>query len=504
MYELRPPTRSAPQDEMSESEHRRERTVLIAAFAGVAAGAAALVVPGLPVAPRLLAAAAAAFGALAAAKGRLYSRPRIADALAGSAMGLLTGLVSAGLHQHAILYDVAVGGFAVVALLSLVLAWRYLLPLPGLAAVLGLVAATVQLDLPPQLAGGTLAVAFLASGWFYVRHGRHELLLGTLLVGGGALMTTTFERGDAVLGPLAAVIAYWFAVGIAPVSRSPIPWRLDRNRDGQLEDWIARISLLVSTGLCGLLLRQAFHVSHLWTGLLALFVAGLAGILPRGLPASSPTRHLAAEAGSLLAVAAAWMLLPRPQAELATALQALMLVQLVKAGEPRTLLGVALPLGLLSAGLVAVWSLPQAGQPWPPDGAPWRLAVLVCVWAAGRGRFGPDALAYDGAAYAGLLAWLVPVLKPLESGDALLTGAWAVIGVLALGAGFVFEHRPARLAGAGTLALAACKLAFVDLSSTGGGARLAVMVAGGGTLLFWFVGQVRRTFAKPDSGSRWD
>lgn len=92
------------------------------------------------------------------------------------------------------------------------------------------------------------------------------------------------------------------------------------------------------------------------------------------------------------------------------------------------------------------------------------LASGVMVVGAMVWRLPHRLRAAEGAvAYLTLLAWIVVAAG---SSEAWITGAWVLVGIMALAAGVRLAQSHAQLAGWGTLAVATAKLLLVDLEAT--------------------------------------
>jgi uncharacterized membrane protein len=94
---------------------------------------------------------------------------------------------------------------------------------------------------------------------------------------------------------------------------------------------------------------------------------------------------------------------------------------------------------------------------------------------------------YAGLAYAGLLGWFFRELSPVDNGQALVTGAWAVCGIGLVVAGLRQRQQELRMAGLATFVLVVGKLFIVDLAELDPIWRILIfLVVGAGFLVLGF------------------
>jgi uncharacterized membrane protein len=74
------------------------------------------------------------------------------------------------------------------------------------------------------------------------------------------------------------------------------------------------------------------------------------------------------------------------------------------------------------------------------------------------------ALAYSVAAYIGLLGWFLRELSVVDNGQAIVTAAWAVCGVILVIAGLRRNHQDLRGVGLATFGVVVAKLFLIDLA----------------------------------------
>jgi uncharacterized membrane protein len=115
------------------------------------------------------------------------------------------------------------------------------------------------------------------------------------------------------------------------------------------------------------------------------------------------------------------------------------------------------------------------------------IAVGLSISFAIKGN--KTAILYRAAAYLGFLVWLSRELEGFDNGQAFVTVAWSLCGVILLVTGLKKANDGARLVGLATLALVVGKLFLVDLTELDQIWRIVLFlgVGAGFLLLAWFV-----------------
>jgi uncharacterized membrane protein len=430
------------------------------------------------------------------------ARRRLAQVLLGGAVALFYLVGFAGFQLYGLLpFWVALSLMTTTTVLSIALSDRQDHPLLAVIGVAGGLATPFLLSTGSNDMGALAAYAslvLLGGGAVQLHRGWMSLLL-TLLVGGSAVVAVLgLGSGvDAIALRIAAMAAFWMVCAWSPIVR-PVVGHPPRGRNPESVLWISRLTGTWTTALTVVVIASVLGLDRAGVGLLLVgfgVLTGATAYLGRAVPL---TAKPAAEIAALCIAFALWLITWDSTAMLLILVEVAALFVLVGRGAPASLAA----LGHVLAAMVAVAFVLDAQQATPDallglrEGAVTRLgvlgmAVVLALWA---GREGP---LYKGAAYVGLLVWLVSELAIQPNGPALVSIAWAVQGTAALVAALRVGSRPLQVAGLGTLGLVAGKLLLVDLAQLDPVWRILLFLGFGATLLM--LGYLVNRPAAPES-----
>ena len=439
---------------------------------------------------RLGAGLAIGFGLLAIGLRLEATRQRLAQALLGGAIALFYLVGFAGYQLYALIpLWMALALMSTTTILAFVLAERQESPALAVIGVVGGLATPFLLETGlTNPSGLALYVSLVLIGGGGVQFHRGWLsLLGVVVVGGAiALVPFGFlDAGEAVLLPLVAVAMYWTVTTVSCMARPVLRAQEPANLHLDAVLWVIRLvvlfSSLLAVGLVAVVLRLDLAGTGLLFGALAL-LAGMTSWQVRGTLLSQwPSAELAA-----LCLAFAFILVSQDQAAMFLGVaEAAVLFVLVQGGAPqslRTLGHLFVTVAIVAFCMFAV-NAPIHPDSFFREGAFVRLTVLALVAVCGL-VVEPDAAPiYKGAAYVGLLVWLLSELAPQAHGAALVSIAWGVQGAAALLVSLATGSRPLQLGGLTTLGLVAAKLIVVDLSQLDAVWRILMFLGFGAVLL---------------------
>ena len=438
---------------------------------------------------RLAAGFAIALGLLTAGLRLEPTRRRLAQALLGGAVSLFYLVGFAGYQLYALTpLWVALSLMSTTTLLSFVLAERQDSPILAVMGVLGGVATPFLLESGLSNVIGLsayLGLVLLGGGGVQFHRGWISLL-GVLVLGGAAALSPLAlvapERGGAIA--VLAVLVYWMVTAVSRVARPFVLSHESSRLDLDAELWITRVVLVASTivalVLVVLLLDLDLRGAGVLAGFLALLAAAVAHLTRGTLLSQWPSAEMSA-----LCLAFAFILVLQGQSAMFFGVgEAAVLFVLVTRGAPRSLrtLGHLLATAVAVAFCVYAVDAPiQMGA--LREGALVRLAALAMVAVCGLLVEADAVPAYRGAAYLGLLIWLLSELAPKAHGAALVSIAWGVQGAVALLVSLRLGSRPLQAAGLATLGLVAAKLLLVDLSQLDAVWRILMFLGFGASLL---------------------
>ncbi len=414
-------------------------------------------------------------------------RKWLAQAMLGGGIALLYLVGFAGSQLYGLLPTwAALSLMSTTTLLAIVLADRQDSSILSIIGLCGGLATPFLLGVVAANPGGVAiytALVLLGAAPVHFHKGWPELLVS--LVSGGALALGGVVAGSSSsvpLLPFAALVAvFWMATVPSPIFR---PMFRTSNAPAD-ELWLTRAVAALGTAATASAVAWQIGMTRTESGVMLLGLGLLTGSLAlfsRGAPrAQAPAAEIAALTVGIGLAAVAWSSLGvfLVMAEVSA------LLMLASMGAPPTLANVAHWLGLAVA--IAFVGYSQVAEPGGflglREGALLRvgvlaLAVVAALWT--RELAG----VYKGAAYVGLLVWLLSELAHRPNGQAMLSIAWGLQGTLALLAAI---RRPgARVlqgAGLATLGLVAGKLLLVDLAQLDPIWRILLFLGFGTTLL---------------------
>ena len=250
-------------------------------------------------------------------------------------------------------------------------------------------------------------------------------------------------------------------------------WKLSDIDAGRLFLSLGALGLLLAAGAFRVAGKQpTIAVTHGLAGMAALTV-GSATLLD----GSALLASLVAQSAALLVLTR--MLLTGPKADMFANVQAALVTSaaalLAASGIAA---GIASGVSVFDDGLHLLVIALVAGWAWAEHR---RSAASTEAQGQPSHRELPKLLA--AGAYGALLVWPLSALASLPQGQALVSTMWAAVGLIAIAAGFRFEHRIAANVGLATLALVVLKLLTVDLAAVDTFWRVLLFFGLGGVFL---------------------
>jgi uncharacterized membrane protein len=417
------------------------------------------------------------------------SRRRLAQTLMGGGVAVLYLVGFAGFQlYHLLPFWVSLTLMTATTVLAIVLGDRQSVAVLSVIGVSGGFATPFLLDTGSGNVGALAIYAsiVLLGGGAVQLHKGWLTLLGILVVEGALTLAAMVSAPNAAdsTAPFVAPVIYWLVCVASPIGRPRVPRLAPGAWNHDIALWVNRAAALVGTAATVLLFTALLGLERTGAGTLLLAFGVIGALAALGLRGIQLSQWPAAEVSTLCVAVGIGLLAGTWTAMLLIMIESAALLFLVRRDAPASFrfLGHALAIWVAVLFVVGAETAPGAAFLGLREGALARLAVLAVAlvaasWAEGEAR------AYQGAAYVGLLVWLLSELAIKANGAALVSVTWSLQGASALLYSVKSGSRTLQIGGLATLALVAAKLLLFDLAQLDPVVRIILFMGFGAALL---------------------
>ncbi|MCG6957663.1 MAG: DUF2339 domain-containing protein [Gemmatimonadetes bacterium] len=436
------------------------------------------------------------------------SRRRLAQTLMGGGVAVLYLVGFAGFQvYHLLPFWVSLPLMTATTVLAIVLGDRQSVPVLSVIGVSGGFATPFLLDTGSGNVGALAIYAsiVLLGGGAVQLHKGWLTLLGILVVEGALTLAAMVSAPNAAdsLAPFAAPVIYWLVCVASPIGRPRLLGVAPGSRDHDIALWVNRAAALVGTATTVLLFTALLGLERTGAGTLLLAFGAIGAIAALRLRGIRLSQWPAAEASTLCVAVGIGLVAGTWTAMLLIMMESAVLLFLVRRGAPASFryLGHALAVGVAVLFVTGAETAPPDAFLGLREGALARLAALAMALVAASWAEREAQAYYRGAAYLGLLVWLLSELAIKANGAALVSVTWSLQGASALLYSVKTGSRTLQIGGLATLGLVAAKLLLFDLAQLDPVLRIVLFMGFGAALLalgYWVNRPGASTSAEPE------